>query len=71
MPKKGSEAFNLMTPTEVSGYQEYMRRFREKAPQDTATRAGNTAYARAMKKVRAQKAHVSNALRGTDELPSL
>lgn len=55
MPKSGSDAFNYMTPNEVQNYREYMRRHRFGEGQSEATRAGNTAYARAQKQLRAQK----------------
>jgi len=54
MPKKGSKAFDFMTQIEVRHYQDYMVRHRLGEAQDANTRAGNTAYARAMKKVREQ-----------------
>lgn len=61
MPKKGSKAFQYMTPTEVEGYQEYTRRHRSGKPQDTETRTGNSAYAKAMKTVRQQTQRVQRA----------
>lgn len=55
MPKSGSDAFDYMTPNEVQNYREYMRRHRHGEEQSDATRAGNTAYSNALKRVRAQK----------------
>ena len=66
MPKSGSDAFQYMTPTQVDGYREYMRRHREGLPQDAQTRAGNTAYGQSMKRVRAQRNVLNGAVRGTD-----
>ena len=66
MPKTGSDAFGYMTPNEVQNYREYMRRHRLGEPQDPQTRAGNTAYAMAMKQVRSQRRRAQFSLASED-----
>jgi len=54
-PKGNSSAFSRMTRGEADGYHQYHVNRRSGRPQNEDTRAGNTAYARAMRLERAAK----------------
>lgn len=47
-----TKAKQYLSSEQLEGYREYHRRVRAKEPQTPATRAANTAYARAARKVR-------------------